>query len=210
MSWTYLFVHHSFVRTQLEAKDSGQEEAKVIDPLGLERISMQELVLTSKGKALELESIKEVGRNEDCQLLPIDAGDVQVGNVQVDDMRKDIHLVNGISGGSHDGKIREETFESFVVGLLHELDEHAIIQDAIALFAFTVLDIGPIFIFRVDARKTVGIGFLVEHIQQSILVRIRYRGQAVVDGRKRSTSVGSHDQSKVVEVDSSELGLSCV
>ena len=204
-------MHHALVRTQLEAKDSGQEEAKVIDPLGLEGISMQELVLTSKGKALELESIKEVSGNEDCQLLPIDAGDVQVGNVQVDDMRKDIHLVNGKSGGSHDGKIREETFESFVVRLLHELDEHAIIQDAIALFAFTVLDIGPIFIFRVDARKTVGIGFLVEHIQQSILVRIRYWGQAVVDGRKRSTSVGSHDQANdVVEVDSSELGLSCV
>lgn len=59
-----LFVHDTFMFSQLETKDTHKEEGPIIDPLGLPGIAVKEFMLAGKGKALELESVEKVERKE--------------------------------------------------------------------------------------------------------------------------------------------------
>mmetsp|Transcript_13744 Transcript_13744/g.26328 ORF Transcript_13744/g.26328 Transcript_13744/m.26328 type:complete len:393 (-) Transcript_13744:106-1284(-) len=154
-----LLVHDAFVFAKFKAKEADKEQGPVIDPLGLPGIAMKELMLSSKSKGLKLETIKEVERDEHGELLGGKLGLVK---------GKDVHLMNRVDGSSHDGQVYEETLEALVVGLFHESDKNAIVKDTIALLAFTVLDIGPVFVVGINACETVGVGMLVEDVGQNV------------------------------------------
>jgi len=132
-----LLMHDAFMLSKFTAKDASVKETKIVYPLGLESISVKKLVLAGKGKALKLETVEKVERNKDGELFTSKAAFGEW---------KDIQLVNDIGGHCHDGKIRKEPFEAFCVGLFHETKQDPIIQDAITLLAFRVLDISRIFI----------------------------------------------------------------
>jgi hypothetical protein len=53
----------------------------------------------------------------------------------------------------HDAEVGEEALHSFVVGLLHELDQDAIVEDAITLLALNALDISPVFVVTVHVGE---------------------------------------------------------
>ena len=97
---------------------------------------MQEFVLSSKGEGLELESVEQVEGDEDHHFVPVDEG--------IHSERKDLQPVDGIGRGCHNGQVFEQTLEALVVRLLHQLEDDAVGQDAIALLALGVLDVGPV------------------------------------------------------------------
>jgi hypothetical protein len=144
-----LLVHHFLVGAELKAEDASQKETDVVDPLGLEGVSMEEFVLASKGEALELKAVKEVERKEDNELL---------GGEALATERKDIRSMDSKCRERHDGQIGEETLESFVVGLLHEFDQDAFVEDAITLLALAVLDVSPVFAIAVHLGKAINVG----------------------------------------------------
>jgi len=80
-----------------------------------------------------------------------------------------LEAVNGIGSQGHDSKVGKESLEAFLVGFFHELDQDAIIEDAIAYFSLTVFDVGPVFIVRVDLGEAIRISLLVKHFRQFIL-----------------------------------------
>jgi hypothetical protein len=133
-----LFVHHFLVGAELKAKDARQKETEVVDPLGLEGVAVEEFVLAGKGEALELKAVKEVERKKDNKFQ----GETLIVE------RKDIHSMDSKCRERHDDQVSEETLESFVVGLLHEFDQDATIEDAIALLALarTMLNFSPVFV----------------------------------------------------------------
>jgi hypothetical protein len=88
-----LFVHDTFVLPKLKAKDTRIKETEVIDPLGLEGIPVEELMLSSKSKALKLESVKEVERKEHQELSKSKALFVQ---------GEDLLLLYTVDGRGHD------------------------------------------------------------------------------------------------------------
>lgn len=55
-----LLVHDTLMLSKLKAKYTSVEQTQIVDPLRLEGIAVEELVLACKCKALELESIKQV------------------------------------------------------------------------------------------------------------------------------------------------------
>ena len=85
---------------------------------------------------LELESVEEVEGHEDGHLVPI--------SEDIHTERKDLEPVDGVGRDSHDGQVFEQTLEALIVGLLHQLEDDAVGQDAIALLALGMLDIGPV------------------------------------------------------------------
>ena len=85
---------------------------------------------------LELESVEEVEGHEDDHFVPI--------GVDIHSERVDIKLVDGVGRDSHNGQVFEQTLEALIVGLLHQLEDDAVGQDAIALLALGVLDVGPV------------------------------------------------------------------
>ena len=70
-------------------------------------------MLTSKGKALKLETVKEVKRNESSKRLNIQSLRVEW---------KDLETMNRAGGSRHDAQVNSESLEAFVVGLPHEFD----------------------------------------------------------------------------------------
>jgi hypothetical protein len=150
-----LLVHDAFMLSKFTAKDASIKETKIVYPLGLESISVKELVLAGKGKALKLETVEKVERNKDGELFTSKAAFSEW---------EDLQLVDDVGGHSHDGKVRKEPFEAFYVGLFHETNQDSIIQDAITLLAFRVLDISPIFIRLIDFAHTIGIRLFVEKL----------------------------------------------
>jgi len=158
-----LLVHDTLVLAELEAKDTSEEEADIVDPLGLERIAMKELVLARKGKALKLETVEKVERDEDGKLLHGDASKVHCLN-----RREDIEVVDGSDRQSDDAEVQGKTLETSSVALLHEANQDAIVEDAVALLALAVLDVGPVFIVVVDVGKAVGVSLFVEHLGEFI------------------------------------------
>ena len=154
-----LLVHHTFVFTELKTEKSGKEEGPVIDRLGLPGVAVKEFMLAGKGKALELEAVEKVERDKHEKLFLSQTFLIE---------RKDTQSMNGIGGARHDGKIKKEALESLSVGLLHKPNEDSVVEDTVTLLAFTVLDIGPIFILGVDTCKTCRISLFVEHGSQLV------------------------------------------
>jgi len=196
-----LLVHDALVFTQFEAKDTSEEEANIVDPLGLEGIAVEELVLSSKGKALELKTIKEIKRNKDGELFHGNA--LQVHGL---DGRKDTKLVDSKGRQRNQAEVQRKAGETSSIRLLHQSNEDSIVEDAIALLAFTVLDVGPVFVVVVDLGKPVGVGFGVEQLGELVLRRLilRVNGDVlgfedgfidfVVEKDVDGASVGSHGE----------------
>jgi len=179
-----LLVHNALVRTKLKTKDACQKEADVIDPLRLEGISMQKLVLAGKGEALELKAVEKVHGQKEREL---ESGETLIVE------RKDIHLVDDKCRGCHGGQVGEEAFQAFVVGLAHELDQDPVVKNAVTLLALAVLDIGPVFVVAIDLGEAISIGLLIKHVGQCVLV---LEDLGLVEGRSRRwSSVWSHGSS---------------
>jgi len=158
-----LLVHETLVFSKFERDASCQKEGVVVDPLGLKGVTVKEFVLSSEGKALELKAIEEIKRNKDDKLHKRKA-------VLVDG--EEIQPVDDISGSGHDAQVDKETLETFVVGLLHELEENAIVEDAIALLSFRVLDIGPVFTLVRQRAQAVGVSLTVKKLGEVILLHV--------------------------------------
>ena len=131
-----LLVHEALVGAKLETDTAEDEEDVVVVPFGFEGIAMQKFMLTSKGKGLELESVEQVERDEDGHLVPI-GEDIHSEGV-------DVQPVDGVGRDTHNGQVFEQTLEALIVRLLHQLEDDAVGQDAIALLALGVLDVGPV------------------------------------------------------------------
>jgi hypothetical protein len=130
-----LLMHDAFMLSKFTAKDASVKETKIVYPLGLESVSVKKLVLAGKGKALKLETVEKVERNKDGELFKSKTAFSEWEYLQ---------SVNGIGGHCHDGKVRKEPLDAFCVGFFHETNQDPIIQDAIMLLAFRVLDISRI------------------------------------------------------------------
>jgi hypothetical protein len=156
-------VHDFLVDAELKAKDALHKEAEVVDPPGLEGIAMEKLVLPGKGKALELESVEKVDRNEHDEFHGGEALFIK---------GEDVHLMDSKYRERHDAEVGEEALHSFVVGLLHELDQDAIVEDAITLhtLALNVLDIGPFFVVTFQVGEVIGDGlFIIKQFNQGVM-----------------------------------------
>ena len=116
---------------------------------------MQELMLASKGKALELKTVEEVQGHKDSKLLKVQALLVEGPHLK---------LVDREGSRCHDAEVREETLQALTIGLFHETDEDTIVQNTITLLAFGVLDIGPIFVVIAHLGHAVGVSLLVKKI----------------------------------------------
>jgi hypothetical protein len=173
-----LLVHHFLMGTELKAKDARQEETKVIDPLGLEGVAMEKFVLAGKGEALELKAVKEVEGKEDNKFQ---------GGETLNVERKDIHSVDSKRRERHDDQVGEKTLKSFVVGLLHEFDQDATIEDAIALLALAVLNFSPVFVIAVYLGEGISVDLLVDHSNQGDL-----DGLGLFKGEVRAFCVRRH------------------
>ena len=112
-----LLVHHALVCSQFEAKASNKEETSVVVPLGLEGVTVEEFVLTCKGKGLELKAIKGV-ENQEGQSL---GGILQQACIQLD-----VQSVNGIRRQGHDAQVGKEAFKALLVRFGHELDQDSV------------------------------------------------------------------------------------
>ena len=75
----------------------------------------------------------------------------------------------------HETEVQCETDETCRVGLLHQSNEDTIVEDAIALFALAVFDVGPVFIIIVDLGKSVGVSLPVEHFGELVLFSLHLR-----------------------------------
>lgn len=131
-----LLVHEALVGAKLEADTAEDEENVIVVPFGFEGIAMQKFMLSSKGEGLELESIEQVEGDKDGHLVPI--------GEDINSERIDLQPVDGVGRGCHNGQVFEETLEALIVRLLHQLEDDAVGQDAIALLALGVLDVGPV------------------------------------------------------------------
>lgn len=142
-----LLVHDLFMGPHFETKDADKEETDVVDPFRLKGIAMHELMLTGKGKALELKAVKDIEGNEH-----------RPGRQR----RIGIHLarVDGHCCQRHDVQVDSKALEAMPIRFLHEIKKDSIIEDAITFLSFAVLDIGPI-LAGVDGRETLGIGLFV-------------------------------------------------
>jgi hypothetical protein len=158
-----LLVHDTFVLTKLKCKHACVKEAKIVDPLGPESVSMKELMLPSKGKALELKAIEEVERDEHQELVTSQALNVQ---------RKDLKTVDAISSERHETQVCKETLKPLDVGLLHETNQDTVIEKTISLLALRVFDVGPIFIVVVDILQAISISLFVEKLTQIVGVSL--------------------------------------
>ena len=167
-----LLVHDTFMFTKFKAEKTDKEQRPVVYPLGLPSIAVKELMLSGKGKALELKAVEKVERNKHGKLL---GGQLFLLE------REHIHLVDGIGRTGHDGKVDKEALESLKVRLLHESNEDPVIEQTVTLLAFTVLNIGPVFIVGIDARKARSVGLLVEDIRQHVVLFL-FRGFLKEDG----------------------------
>jgi citrate lyase gamma subunit len=150
-----LLVHHTLMSSQFEAKASNKEETNVVVLLGLEGIAVEELVLPCKCKGLELKAKKGVEKQKGQRLR----GTLQQAFIQLD-----VQGVNGIGRQGHDGQVGKEAFEALLVRLGHQPNQDSIIENAIALLAFAVLDIGPVFRVRVHGLQAVSIGLVVQQL----------------------------------------------
>ena len=178
-----LLVHHTFMFAKFKAKQSNEEKSPVIDPLCLPGIAMKELMLAGKSKALELKTIEEIKGNKNGEFVGGKLGLIK---------GEDIHLMNGIDRAGHDGKVDEETLETLVVRLLHKSNQNAIVKNTIALLAFTVLNVSPVFIIGIDTCKSISVCLFVEKFSQHVL-----DGRFLVLGRfleenSRHTGVRRH------------------
>lgn len=186
-----LFVHDTLMLSKLKAKHTRVKENEVVDPLGLEGVAVEELVLSCERKALELESIEKVERNKDQKLFTSKAFLV----VFIDHAPgEDAELVDSSDSRSHDTEIGKEAFEAFVVRFLHETNQDAVVEDSISLLAFRVLDIGPIFVVLVHVLQAIGIGLFVEELNQHVI------GVAVAWLGEKWSCIGRHDGNSVVVV----------
>lgn len=120
-------------------------------------------MLAREGEALELEAVEEVQRDERRELLPREALLVE---------RVDVEAVDRVRGHRHDAQVEEEPFEALVIGLAHELEEDAVVEDPITLLPFAVLDVRPVFVVAVDVLQPVRVSLLVEHFEQCVLGEI--------------------------------------
>lgn len=157
----HLLVHQTLMRAKLEADAAENEEDVIVVALGLEGVTVQEFVLTGKGKGLELESVEEVERDEDGHLVATS------DNIH----REGIHIeaIDGVGRGSHDSQVFEQTLEALVVGLFHQLQDDAVGQDTITLLPFGVLDVGPVFRGIRQVGQTLGVTHLVEYCGEVLL-----------------------------------------
>ena len=128
-------------------------------------------MLSRKSEALKLKAIKEVEWDEHRHSLSLEAVSVSWVNLE---------SVNSIGRHCHDAKVEKETLESFVVRLTHQLDQHAIVQNAITLLPLAVFDVSPIFVVRVDVGKTVGVSLAVQHLSERVF-DIRGTDEGVLD-----------------------------
>jgi len=113
-----LLVHDTFMSTHFKAKDTNKEEGKVVDPLGLPGIAVEEFVLSRKCKGLELKAIEWVENHKAKGLYGVLHEEVLV--------ELDIQLADGIGRQSHNAQVDSETFESLVVRFCHEPDQDTI------------------------------------------------------------------------------------
>jgi hypothetical protein len=170
-----LLVHDSFMLAKLAGKDTGVEETQVVDPLGLECVAMKELVLSSKRKTLELETVEKVKRDKDSELCKSQALCLEWKNLK---------LMDRVGGQAQNGKISEESLEAFIVRLLHEADQDTVVEQSVTLLALRVLDVGPIFTSVGDVLETIGISLAIEHLGESWIIGI--------DSGENWSCVGSH------------------
>ena len=112
--------------------------------------------LPSECKALELKAVEKVQGDEQDKLLAGKGGSVEGIHAQV---------VDSANSCRQNPKVRDEALDSLGIRLLHESNEDAIVQDAIALFALRVLDVRPVLIVLVDALETVCIGLFIEELK---------------------------------------------
>jgi hypothetical protein len=120
-----LFVHDALVDAQLKAKDTRQKEANVIDPLGLEGVAVEKLVLSGKGKTLKLKAVEKVEWEQNGKILEgkkvvswfLRRADVVLVFLMV--KRRDGRSMNGVGRGSHNGQVAKESLQSLGVRFFH-------------------------------------------------------------------------------------------
>ena len=120
---------------RLEADDTDSDHDPVVVLLGLPRIAVKELVVSSKGKALELESVEDVEREKDGKVLPSHLFRV---------IGQHVHPVDGVDSEAENGEVLKESLEAFIVRLLHESNQDVVLEKPVALLALRVLDISPV------------------------------------------------------------------
>lgn len=101
-----LLVHESFVFGRFEANNSHGQHDPVVVLLGLPGVSVEEFVVSSKGEALKLESVEDVERNKD--------GEVVKGHLVLV-VGKHVHSVDGVDRSSENREVLKEALEAFVV-----------------------------------------------------------------------------------------------
>ena len=175
-------MHDLLVGSQLKAKQAHQEQTSIVVKLGLEGIAVEELVLAGEGEALELEAVEDVERKEHDKFLKVQASE----NLTVED------TVNGNCSRSHDAQIDKETLKTLVIRLSHELDQHAVVQQAVSLLSLAVLDIGPVLVIAVDVGETVCVRLLIQHLHQGIVEGWRVV-VVVYQERGERSGVGRHE-----------------
>ena len=157
-----LLMHDAFVLTKFKADNSSEKEANVVDPLGLEGVLVKELVLSRKGKALKLQSVKKVKRKKNDQLV--------VGKTVFVE-RRNTCVVDCIGCACQNAEIEKEALESGGIGFAHELDQDTVVEKAISLLALAMLDVGPVFMIGCYFGESVRVGLFVEQLgEQSVLV----------------------------------------
>ena len=143
-----LLVVNPFVPKYLKESSTDKEGHNSAEPLGLEGISMEQLVSSSKAHALHLESIEEVEWGEGQNL---GRGEHRPKLAEVLDIRKigiESSAVNCEGGQGHEGHVGNKAFDSKPVGSLHQLEDDTIGQDSISVLAFRWLNVfvSPVFI----------------------------------------------------------------
>jgi hypothetical protein len=180
-----LLVHDALMHSKFKADTPCDEEGTIIDPLGLESVPVKKFMLTCKGKALELEPVEAVERDECEESFCFEGVSIE---------GEYLGKIDTVGRQNHNAQVGEQTLKSFVVAFLHQLQEDTIVKKTIAFLTFGVLDVGPILTVIGHILETGGITLGIEVLGE-IGIFCRIRGNKVLEFTndiEGLLSVGSH------------------